>query len=182
MKNTIVILFTLITIINSGCGSAGPEFNSVEDYKNGKLSPGWYFEGMSAEEMKVYIDGMTDSRAKELALKFFEEKYFLKQTTTTTLPKDSIVFGTVAISNELNRNVTIGVDLIGSDTLSEIGHKQWFVAANSTIFDVLPPGKYTKWHNWGDKKVYSKTTMTIGIQTTWHLDRNVNGVIPVIQP
>ncbi|QQS60426.1 hypothetical protein IPN41_00355 [Candidatus Falkowbacteria bacterium] len=183
MKNTIIVIFVLLfAIVGSGCGSAGPEFDSLEDYKNGKWTPGWWYDGMSSEEVKLYLDGMTDSRAKELALKFFEEKYFLKQTTTTTLSKDSVVFGTVAISNELNRTVLIGVDLIGSDPSSEIGHRSWYVAAKSTVFDVLPPGKYIKWFNWNRKREESLTIMNIGIETTWHLDRNVNGVVLVTQP
>ncbi len=178
----IFVLLLFAVAGGSGCGSAAPEFTSVEDYINGKLTPGWYYEGMSAEEMKSYIDGMTDSRAKELALKFFEEKYFLKQTTITTLPKDSIVFGTVAITNQLNKDLLIGADLIGSDSLSEIGHPTWFVAANSTIFEVIPPGNYVPWFDWGGKRKECRRNLKIGVETTWHIDRNVNGIIVVTQP
>ena len=182
MKKLILIVFLITTGINlSGCGSASPEFNSVEDYKNGKWTPGWWYDGMSAEEVKLYLDGMTDSRAKESALKFFEEKYVLKQTTSSS-SKDSMVFGTVAISNDLSKNTLIGVDLVGSDPFSEIGHRTWYVGKKSTVFDVLPPGKYVKWFSWRGQKKYSETILTVGVETSYFIDRNVNGVVVVTQP
>lgn len=184
MKNLIFAVLVISTAINfTSCGSAGPEFNSVKDYQNGEWAPGWWYDGMSAEEVKQYLDGMTDSHAKTLAVKFFEEKYVLKQTTySSSNNSEEMVFGTVAISNETNRNVWMGVDLIGADPSSETGHKKWYVAAKSTIYDVLPPGKYTKWYIWGDKIKPALTILNIGIETTHFLDKEVSGVIVLPRP
>ncbi len=183
MKTLIFAIILIAAGINfSSCGSAGPEFNSVKDYQNGEWTPGWWYDGMSAEEVKQYLDGMTDSKAKTLAVKFFEEKYILKQTTYSPSNSEGMVFGTVAISNELNKNVLIGADLIDSDSSSEIGHRTWYVAAKSTVYDVLPPGRYKKWFSWKGKKKYSETILTVGIETSYFIDRNVNGVVVVSQP
>jgi hypothetical protein len=181
MKTLIFAILLIASVINFySCGSAGPEFNSVKDYQNGEWTPGWWYDGMSAEEVKQYLDGMTDSRAKNLAVKFFEEKYILKQAKYST--SDEIVFGTVAITNELNKRVLVGASLIGGDSTSSVHNPKWYVEKKSTVYKVVPPGKYIKWYMWRGEKKKGEIILDIGIGTIWHIDRDVNDVIIVDQP
>ncbi len=200
----IIPIMLLALIASSGCGSANSEFKSVEDYKNGKLTPGWYYDGMSAEEMKKYIDGMTDSQARQLAIELFRQKYVIASTipsTTSSMNSEtiktqenatSLMFGTIAVSNEISKNLKIGADWVSPNEeipLSEetieyykksgLLNYDWVVGKKSVIYPQLVPGVYKTWFIWRGKKKDNKTLLYVGLQTKWFIDREVNGTILV---
>ena len=196
--NLLGILIPIIAVVlinTSGCGSAGPEFKSKEQYEKGQFEPGWYYDGMSADEMKKYIDGMTDSEARILALQLYKEKFILPSTIKTNADSAAFEFGTIAVSNEISKNIKIGADWlefneeitlteiqkqkINNDASSGLMDYNWVVAKKSVIYPKLIPGKYKTWFMWNNEKKYSKNILTVGLQTSWFIDREVNGTILV---
>lgn len=134
----------LFAIISFGCG-ASTEVSSVADYNQGKFDPGFLF-GMSPDDVKKYADGITDSRAKNIALDAWERNF----SQMPQNQQETFTVGKVIIANEMYRNVTVGVEgpMI----------KSWRLSKNEVSRDNLIPGEYLQWWNDGSGKKYLMKT------------------------
>jgi hypothetical protein len=179
----------------SSCGSPGPEFKDVKQYESGEWEPGWYYEGMSPEEVKAYIDGMTDTQAKQLAVKFFKEKFVFAPPTPPTTDGSSIQnpIGTVAVINNRSRDVTINIIELADDindqelvllkqklregkTAQDI-YVSWYIVKKKTEFPILPPGKYLAFYRNGNNLVIREEILSIDLKVDVFNGMNVSGIV-----
>ncbi len=192
-----IALLLISSLISSGCGSADPYYENVKQYEAGEWKPGWWYDGMSDDEVKKHIDGMIDTEARKMALEFCKNKYTFvseEKNEPTALP-----LGTVAVSNEIGKTIKAGADWIGPNDLEKLTASEkkklendqksglldynWTVGKKSVIYPQLMPGRYYTWYKWNGQKKYTlnekkeKEILIIGLQPSWFIDQYVSGVI-----
>lgn len=148
--NLFLIVLSVFVFQMLGCGGSGdtgPHYTSIKQYESGTWEEGWFKSGMTADEVKTVIDGMTDSDAKKFALEMFKQRF-------ENLSKEeysSFKVGSILIVNSTSYdNVDVGVE--GPE------NKKWTLGKKGSEFatelDMLVPGDYLQWWDDGSGKKY----------------------------